>query len=97
MANASSPTSRIFMSHSHVDNDFGTRLAQDLRRVPGDINAVWYDVLGGLHGGDSWWPKILDELASRNIFIVVVSPDAMDSPWVNDEISVPRSNTWPYH
>jgi len=88
MANASSPAPRIFMSHSHVDNGFGTRLAQDLRRVLGDINAVWYDVLGGLHGGDSWWPKILDELASRNIFVVVLSPDAMDSPWVNDEISL---------
>ncbi len=88
MANASSPAPRIFMSHSHVNNGFGTRLAQDLRRVLGDINAVWYDVLGGLHGGDSWWPKILDELASRNIFVVVLSPDAMDSPWVNDEISL---------
>src|SRR5712691_2928566 len=36
----------IFMSHSHIDNDFGTRLAQDLRRLLGDEGAVWYDVLG---------------------------------------------------
>jgi len=41
------------MSHSHVDNEFGVELAQHLRKVLGDVNAVWYDVLGGLHGGDS--------------------------------------------
>jgi len=39
---------RIFISHSHIDNEFGTRLTQDLRCVLGDENAVWYDVLGGL-------------------------------------------------
>src|SRR5258708_798126 len=85
MANVSP---RIFMSHSHVDNDFGTGLAQDLRRALGDDNAVWYDILGGLHGGDNWWQKILDELASRNVFIVVLSTDSMASGWVNDEISL---------
>jgi molecular chaperone DnaK len=88
MANASSLTLRIFVSHSHVDNDFGTGLVQDLRRVLGDVNAVWYDSMGGLHGGDSWWPKILEELTSRNIFIVVLSPDSMASAWVGDEISL---------
>ena len=45
---------RIFVSHSHLDNDFGTRLAQDLRRVLKDESAVFYDVLGGLHGGETW-------------------------------------------
>ena len=88
MANASSLTLRIFVSHSHVDNDFGTGLGQDLRRVLGDVNAVWYDSMGGLHGGDSWWPKILEELTSRNVFIVVLSPDSMASAWVGDEISL---------
>ena len=43
---------RIFVSHSHKDNDFGFKLVQDLRRVLGDETAVWYDARGGLHGGD---------------------------------------------
>jgi hypothetical protein len=65
MSAPSQPQHRIFISHSHIDNEFGTRLAQDLRRVLEDESAVWYDVLGGLHGGDTWWEKIVEELTSR--------------------------------
>ena len=55
MSTPSQPQHRIFISHSHIDNEFGTRLAQDLRRALGDESAVWYDNLGGLHGGDTCW------------------------------------------
>src|SRR6266571_4806323 len=88
MSTPSQPKHRIFISHSHIDNEFGTRLAQDLSRVLGDESAVWYDVLGGLHGGDTWWEKILEELTARKVFIVVLSPEAMKSPWVRDEINL---------
>jgi TIR domain len=79
---------RIFVSHSHLDNDFGTKFAQDLRRALNDENAVWYDVLGGLHGGETWWEKIVAELTARDVFIVVLSPDAMNSSWVRQEIDI---------
>jgi tetratricopeptide (TPR) repeat protein len=88
MSTPSQPKHRIFISHSHIDNEFGTRLAQDLGRVLGDESAVWYDVLGGLHGGDTWWEKILEELTARKVFIVVLSPEAIQSPWVKDEINL---------
>ncbi len=88
MSTSSQPKHRIFISHSHIDNEFGTRLAQDLSRVLGDESAVWYDVLGGLHGGDTWWEKILEELIARKVFIVVLTPEAMQSPWVRDEINL---------
>ena len=65
---------RIFVSHSHLDNDFGTRFAQDLRRALKEESAVWYDVLGGLHGGETWWEKIVEELTAHDVFIVVLSP-----------------------
>src|SRR5579884_897529 len=81
-------TPRIFVSHSHKDNEFGVKLVEDLRRVLGDESAVWYDAKGGLHGGDTWWSKIIEEITARNIFIVVLSPDSMSSPWVNDEINL---------
>jgi len=79
---------RIFVSHSHLDNDFGTKFAQDLRRALGDESAVWYDVLGGLHGGETWWEKIVEELTARDVFIVALSPDAMNSYWVRREITM---------
>lgn len=85
---ASERPARVFISHSHADNDFGVRLAEDLRRALGDEQSVWYDVSGGLHGGDAWWRKIVQEIAARPIFVVVLSPDAMDSRWVNDEIDL---------
>src|SRR5207244_5411504 len=88
MSTPSQPHHRIFISHSHIDNEFGTRLAQDLQRALGDESAVWYDVLGGLHGGDSWWEKIVEELTTRKVFIVVLSPEAVISPRVRDETSL---------
>src|SRR2546423_1283924 len=82
------PQHRIFVSHNQRDNDFGIRLTQDLRRVLGDESAVFYDVLGGLQGGERWWEKIVEELSARDVFIIVLSPDAMNSIWVRREIDV---------
>src|SRR2546421_6563713 len=81
-------TSRIFVSHSSKDQDFCIRLVEDLRQTLGDESAVWYDSRGGLFGGDTWWSKIMQELKARQVFIVVLSPDAVASKWVNDEINL---------
>src|SRR5438105_15959714 len=78
----------IFVSHSSKDNYFGIKLIQDLRHALGDETKVWYDVSGGLYGGDDWWSRIVEEITTRNIFIVILSPDSMDSQWVNDEIKI---------
>src|SRR5207245_3564621 len=79
---------RIFVSHSSKDEKFCLQLVEDLRRVLKDDDAVWYDARGGLHGGDTWWRKIVAELTTCDVFIVVLSPDAVESPWVNDEIDL---------
>src|SRR5437763_14386593 len=79
---------RIFVSHSSKDQDFCLRLVDDLQTVLGDESAVWYDARGGLHGGDTWWRKIMQELKARHVFIVVLSPDSVISPWVNSEIDL---------
>ncbi len=79
---------RIFVSHSHLDNEFGTKLAQDLHRVLDEDSAVFYDVMGGLHGGETWWEKIIEELTLRDVFLLVLSPDAMNSRWVRLEINM---------
>ena len=75
----------VFVSHNSADNTFGRRLAADLeaRLGPG---TVWYDSAGGLEGGDIWWDRIVSELTRRDVFVVVVSPQAMASGWVHDEI-----------
>jgi formylglycine-generating enzyme required for sulfatase activity len=79
---------RIFVSHSHKDNDFGMRLVKDLRHALGSVDAVWYDAYGGLHGGDDWWETIVKELTARPIFIVVLSPAAITSKYVLSEFKM---------
>src|SRR5258708_25412781 len=81
-------TPRIFVSHSHKDNEFGLRLIADLRRDLGGEDTVWYDVSGGRHGGDAWWRTIVRELTAREVFLVVLSRDAVASKWVEDEIDL---------
>src|SRR6266702_6218466 len=88
MSTTSQPPLRIFMSHSSKDHDFCVRLVGDLQRISGDESSVWYDAKGGLYGGDSWWRKIMQEVKARNVFIVVLSPEAAVSPWVNSEIDL---------
>ena len=80
-------TPRIFISHSSKDIEFVKRLANDLCYILGNDDAVWFDVLG-LQGGDAWWPKIVKEINTRGVFILVISPDAMKSPWVDDELQI---------
>ena len=88
MTTSSKKSPRIFVSHSHIDNDFGIKLARNLRHILNEDNAVWYDIEGGLYGGDSWWDKILEELTLCNVFIVILSPDSMKSNWVRRELNV---------
>lgn len=80
---------RIFISHSHADNSFCSRLVQDLRARLKDESAVWCDFTqGGLRAGDIWWDKIVDELSNRNVYIVVLSPEAVKSRWVLKELDI---------
>lgn len=71
---------RIFVSHSSADNAFCQALVHALQEAGAD---VWYDD-EQLHTG-----KLLDtltrELASRDVFLLVLSKAAFQSPWVRDE------------
>lgn len=87
MSTPNAPGPRIFVSHSHADDVFGVRLVGDLRAAFGD-DAVWYDSSGGLRGGDAWWSVVRRELRGRPIFLIILSPEAMASSWVNSEIDL---------
>ncbi len=78
----------IFISHSYLDNDFGIQLTQHLRDLLNNEALVWYDTEGGLKGGDTWWRTIVRELTTRDVFIIIISPDAMQSPWVQRELDI---------
>ncbi len=71
---------RIFVSHSHRNNPFCEKLVRALRRAGAD---VWYDD-ESLQTGQLG-PIIERELRERPVFIVVLSPAALASRWVEDE------------
>ena len=72
----------VFLSHSSKDRAFAERLVEVLRRhrIP-----VWYsktDILGS----QQWHDEIGRALERCDWFIVVLSPDALDSMWVRREL-----------
>lgn len=78
---------RIFVSYSRQDKPFVDRLVADIRRALGKPDSVWYDVVG-LEGGDDWIGSIEREITARPVMLLVLSPDAVDSYWVNEEIKI---------
>jgi tetratricopeptide (TPR) repeat protein len=79
---------RIFISHSSADNAFGIELARRLRESLGADAAVFYDRDAGLQGGDAWLKTLQYEIVACNVFVVVLSPPAFESPWVDQELSL---------
>jgi hypothetical protein len=75
--------SRAFISYSHSDRDFASRLAIDLTRA--GIN-VWYDQWEILPG-DSIIDKITAALQQNDYLLIVLSPQAVESRWVMREVN----------
>src|SRR5689334_5381494 len=71
---------RIFVSHSHQDNAFCHVLVKALRGAGVD---VWYDEHN--MGSGRLGPTIEREERERPVFVVILSPAALHSPWVEDE------------
>ncbi|HEX6798289.1 MAG TPA: SUMF1/EgtB/PvdO family nonheme iron enzyme [Ktedonobacterales bacterium] len=82
---ASSNAPHIFVSHSHSDNAYCRVFVAGLRRELGGSNdVVWYDEHN--LGWGNIRRTIERELERRQHFIAILSPAAVESPWVNDEI-----------
>lgn len=73
--------SQIFISYSRKDISFVRKLAGDLEKAG---YSVWWDV-SGLRGGDDWVRVIPAAIQASDIFIVVLSPNAAVSQWVEKE------------
>src|SRR5688500_15790467 len=77
-------SSSIFLSHSHKDKRFARRLAGDLVRWG---VRVWIDEAEILVG-DSLIAKIRDGLDQMEYVGAILSPDAVASRWVQEELDV---------
>lgn len=75
------PLPRAFISFSHRDDEYARRYARRLRALGVD---VWYDEINLMAGQE--FARVIDtELNSRPVFILLISPASIASPWVNRE------------
>jgi tetratricopeptide (TPR) repeat protein len=73
---------KLFISHSSQDDTF----VRDLRTALADHGqAGWIDSRE-LRGGAPLWPAIQEAIEGAAGFAVVISPDALQSDWVSDEL-----------
>lgn len=77
----------VFISYSHKDSEYAHRLAEELRDQQLD---VWID--DRIDYGDRW-PRVIEEnLAGCRVFIVIMSTNAFNSTWVQNEVSYAQDN-----
>jgi formylglycine-generating enzyme required for sulfatase activity len=82
----SAPAPRIFVSHSHFDNEACRRLIAFLqRRFPND--GIFFDEKD-LHGGDDWFRNIQHQVIAAPIFIVVLTRHSVVAEWVAEETNL---------
>lgn len=74
---------RIFISHSHHDNEFCKRMEAYLKGNVPEVD-IFLD-LTDLLGGQDYMIRIPDEVIQRPVFIVVLSEQAIRAPWVQAE------------
>jgi WD40 repeat protein len=80
---------RNFISYSRKD---GKEFAGWLRGWLGERDlSVWQDIVA-LEGGRDWWSQIEEALKSKGLqhFILVITPAALESPYVRREIRLAR-------
>lgn len=75
------PQPRIFVSHSHKDENFTQRLLHNLHRAGAE---VWVDVNSVSHG--NFMERIDEGLARCDWLVLVLTPNSIDSKYVKDEV-----------
>ena len=78
---------QVFISYSRKDLAFVERLAENLQAAG---LQVWYD-LSGLDVGTRWGRDIQDAIEQCQCFVVVLSPNSVDSEWVEKEFMYANS------
>lgn len=78
----------IFISYSHDDRYIAETVASRLREIG---YLPWVD-FAGIRGGDEWKRSIEAALSQSAALLVLLTPEAVTSEWVNYEIRRARSN-----
>lgn len=82
----------VFVSYSHKDSEYAHRLADVLR---GHGIDVWIDER--IDYGDQWPRVIQDNLNACRAFLLLMSTNAFNSVWVQNEVSYAQANRKPIY
>ena len=74
---------KVFISYSHQDKAFVKKLAGNLEK---EGMKVWWD-FEALKGGQDWSKEIERGIKQCEYFLVALTPDAVKSEWVANEIA----------
>jgi internalin A len=74
---------KVFISYAHKDKSFAKKLAGELENQ--DMK-VWWD-FDSLKGGQDWQKEIERGIKQCDFFLVALTPDAVASEWVGNEIT----------
>src|SRR5581483_252208 len=74
---------KLFISHSTQDDGF----VRELRAALADLGQDGWIDSRELRGGDPLWPEIQQAIEQASAFAVVISPDALQSSAVADEVA----------
>lgn len=73
---------QVFISHSHSDSPLAARVSKALQKAGLD---VWdYDL--NVLPGDNWAAEVARALSESEAMVVLVTPDALGSPYVRREM-----------
>ena len=75
---------KIFLSYARADEDFALRLARDLLDAGADMFVDRFDI----ERGENWDRVVESALRGCNTFVVLLSPPAVESENVMDEIHI---------
>ena len=73
---------KVFVSHSHADAELAARVSEALRN---EGLEVWDPDLN-LLPGDNWAAEVARALEKSDAMVVLLTPDAISSPWVRREM-----------
>lgn len=77
-------TRRIFISHAEEDAELARRLAADLRQAGRSVWLASDDILPG----EQWVEAIGRGLTISGLFVVLITPQAVQSEWVKYEVNL---------
>ena len=75
-------TLRVFLSHAVADREYARKLRSLLSRYP-NLHIFTPDMLSA---GEDWLSRLKDEVSQCDMFLVLLSPDSVNSEWILSEV-----------